>query len=283
MPFLETYRLASHAPGPSVLLLGAVHGDEVCGTQALQRLLHEAPRLACGQVTIVPICNPEAHRQGRRFVDKNLNRVIGPHAHPVAYEEHVAGELIPLLESHDVLLDIHSFSAEGRPFLFLDYDTPANRRFAEALDVPEWVVGWPALYAATPELNEGDTISYAQKTASAELLIECGQHQSPEAPALAYRTIRRALHHFGLLSDPDFTPPRSPSPYRMTQIVQRTATQGQMARAWQHLDPVRAGDSVIIYDDGTVLKAPFDGVIMLPNAQASVGAEWLYFGRKDPG
>jgi predicted deacylase len=51
-------------PGPRLLVLGAVHGNETSGTQGILRVLGEieskALSLVAGSVTFVPITNPLA-------------------------------------------------------------------------------------------------------------------------------------------------------------------------------------------------------------------------------
>ncbi len=38
---LETVRFATARPGPRLLVVGAVHGNETCGPQAIERALAE--------------------------------------------------------------------------------------------------------------------------------------------------------------------------------------------------------------------------------------------------
>jgi len=51
-------------PGPGLIVLGAVHGNETCGTEAILRLAGELERaerrLLRGTLTLVPITNPLA-------------------------------------------------------------------------------------------------------------------------------------------------------------------------------------------------------------------------------
>ena len=104
-----------------LIVLGAVHGNETCGTQAIEALLPEldSGRLAIqrGCLTLVPVANPLAYARGTRQGDRNLNRRLQPTDAPREYEDHVANLLCPLLAEHDVLLDLHSFRSPGRPFV----------------------------------------------------------------------------------------------------------------------------------------------------------------------
>jgi predicted deacylase len=46
-------------PGPRLIVLGAVHGNETCGTRAIERLVGEidagSVRLCSRQLTLVPV------------------------------------------------------------------------------------------------------------------------------------------------------------------------------------------------------------------------------------
>ena len=116
-----SYTYAGQRSGPRLIILGAVHGDEVCGTLALRRIRAELDngrlRIAAGSVTLVPVTNPLAFQLARRAGERDLNRRLCPVAHPRDFEDHVANWLCPLLASHDVLLDLHSFRAPGTPFV----------------------------------------------------------------------------------------------------------------------------------------------------------------------
>jgi len=278
---LTTHVIEGTAKGPRFLLTGAVHGNEKCGTAAIGRLLME---IAAGLVTLhkgtlvaVPVCNPRAYAQHTRQAEENLNRVIRHHDNPTAYEHHLANELTGVIDTCDIMLDLHSYSSGVRPFLFLDNDTPENRAFAQALGIPYWITGWDELYADQPELNGGDTMSYVKNAGKTGLLVECGQHEDPAAILHAYHAVRAALAHFGM-TDPyealDQTPPQV---NRLTAVITKDRD-GVFARPWQHLDPVKKGEVVIQYADGSTLTAPEDGVVIMPAPQAAPGSEWIYFG-----
>ena len=66
-----------------------------------------------GTVTFVPITNPLAYRLKQRMGDRNLNRNMAPSAIPQDFEDRIANVLCPLLDAHDVLLDLHSFHTGG--------------------------------------------------------------------------------------------------------------------------------------------------------------------------
>ena len=81
---LRTHTFHGLAPGPRLLVLGAVHGNEVCGTRAITQLLEDIDKgaltIARGTVTYVPVTNPLAYQLKQRVGDRNLNRNMAPSA-----------------------------------------------------------------------------------------------------------------------------------------------------------------------------------------------------------
>ena len=278
---LKTHTIQGAAEGPRFLLTGAVHGNEKCGTAAIGRLLMEIEAglvpLTKGTLTAVPICNPRAYDLNQRQAEVNLNRVVTRHEKPTAYEHHLANALTALIDDADIMLDLHSYSSGVRPFLFLDNDTPEIRAFANSLGIPYWITGWDDLYADQPELNGGDTMSYAKRAGKTGLLIECGQHEDPAGILHGYHAIRAALAHFGMTAPYDAADQTPPQVNRLTAVIAKDRD-GSFAKPWQHLDPVQKGDIVINYADGSTLTAPEDGVVIMPAPQAVDGSEWIYFG-----
>lgn len=269
--------------GPRFLALGAIHGNEKCGTEAISRLIAELDAgivtLTAGTLTCVPICNPEAYADDLRYVEQNLNRIITPHANPSCPEQHRANAVIALIDDCDVLLDLHSYSAGVKPFLFLDKEDDAHRAYAAVLGIPEWVAGWNDAYAAMGDLNSGDTVSYAHSKGKIATLVECGIHSDPAGGGVGYRALRAALAHFGLTDPYELTSER-PMISRLTSIVAKQRA-GDFVRDWQHLDQVMADEVVARYADGEEVRAPHDGVVILPGRKAALGAEWIYFGKHE--
>jgi predicted deacylase len=151
------------APGARLIVLGAVHGNETCGTRAIRRVIAEIESgqlgIVAGRVTFVPVANPLAYVRGQRMGDRNLNRNLVPTDTPVEFEDRVANWLCPLLAQHDALLDLHSFHTAGEPFVMLGPEDnkgtlePFARAAEEtalalSLGVHRFVDGWLDTYAA---------------------------------------------------------------------------------------------------------------------------------------
>ena len=301
-------------PGVRLIVLGAVHGNETCGTQAIERVIAEIRagqiHIAAGSVTFVPVTNPLAYARKQRMGDRNLNRNLYPQAAPREFEDHVANWLCPLLAQHEVLLDLHSFHTPGEPFVMLgpDNNTGPLEPFAQAareealalrLGVRRLVDGWLDTYAAgvqrrvaqhpvvaeardlntDPRYGVGTT-EYMRSVGGCALTLECGQHDDPAAPQVAYRAILNTLAHLGLIAQP--APPAVPNPQalRLYQVIDKAHIDDTFSRAWASFDPVAAGELIGVRQDGTEVHAEDSGFIVFPNPKALPGQEWFYLARR---
>ncbi len=158
-------------PGPTVTILGAIHGDELTGPSACTHLLSNAftdigkeldPEKLAGTVRIVPVVNLPGYRsKSRYFPDgRDLNRQFpGDLKGPTT--RRVAAQIVRnLIEDSDAIIDLHS-AAKGRNNMpqiradlahvgtnllaksfgieiILDSKPPKGslRKFANSLDIP---------------------------------------------------------------------------------------------------------------------------------------------------
>ncbi|MHB1215456.1 MAG: M14 family metallopeptidase [Thiobacillus sp.] len=305
----QSISFTGHAPGARLIVLGAVHGNETCGTQAIRRVIAEIESgqlgVAAGSVTFVPVANPLAYARKQRMGDRNLNRNLVPTDTPVEYEDRIANWLCPLLAQHDVLLDLHSFHTAGQPFVMLG---PQDNRgtlepFARAaeetalalrLGVQRFVDGWLDTYAAgvarrlaagasSREANVHygvGTTEYMRAQGGIALTLECGQHDAPTAPAVAYRAIHNTLRHLQLADLPVPMPAQQTEALRLYQVIDRDHAEDVFARDWSSFDRVQAGDVIGTRHDGTPVRAESDGYIVFPNPRALPGQEWFYLAKR---
>jgi len=297
------------APGARLIVLGAVHGNETCGTQAIRRVIGEIEsgelRIAAGHVTFVPVTNPLAYARHQRMGDRNLNRNLVPTDTPAEFEDRIANWLCPLLTQHDALLDLHSFHTAGDPFVMLGPEDnhgtlePFARAAEETalalvLGVHRFVDGWLDTYAAGvarrlaagASSREADvhygvgTTEYMRTHGGIALTLECGQHDDPAAPEVAYRAIHNALAHLRLSAEAAPAPVDHTEALRLYQVVDRGHADDAFARPWSSFDPVRAGEVIGTRHDGTPVQAGRDGHIVFPNPNALPGQEWFYLARR---
>lgn len=304
---LSVYQFLGLQPGPKLLVLGAVHGNETCGTKAIQRIQQEisggALRIERGSLTMVPITNPLAYQLKRRHGDRNLNRNMRVTDRPLDFEDSVANQLCPLLEAHDVLLDLHSFHTPGIPFALIG---PDNNRgdlepFSKAqeeealalrLGVDRFVEGWLDTYArgvrdrlargAEADVDYGvGTTETIRRFGGMGITLECGQHDDEQAPGLAYHAIRATLAHLGMTTAEEVPPPASePEVIRLYKVWDRLHVEDSFARDWRSFEKISRGEVIARRHDGTELLSDQDGWIVFPNPNAQVDQEWFYLANR---
>ncbi|MES2189554.1 MAG: succinylglutamate desuccinylase/aspartoacylase family protein [Pseudomonadota bacterium] len=309
---------APHSPqaGRRLLVLGAVHGNETCGTQAITQLLEEfeSGQLALqrGSVTFIPVTNPMAYELKRRMGDRNLNRNMAVTANPQDYEDRIANELCPILEAHDVLLDLHSFHTGGAPFVMigpqnntgtLEPFSHAGEEMQLALHTGPWriVEGWLDTYArgvqrraAKASASGSDrsqalvtnanygvgTTEYMRSKGGYGVTLECGQHEDPKGVAVARQAILQTLALLGLV-DPakvPLTPAQTEREIlRLVDVTDRDHAGDRFTREWRSFDAVKTDEVIGWRQSGEEVKAPKDGFIVFPNPRGEVGQEWFYF------
>lgn len=312
MRAFESIQFTSLASGPRLIITGAVHGNETCGTVAIRRVLDDLEqarlKLVAGRVTFVPITNPLAFEKRQREGDRNLNRKLAPTTEPREFEDQVANWLCPLLAQHDGLLDLHAFRGHGEAFAMIGPENntgalepfvhaQAEQALAQRLGVHRIVDGWLGTYAAGVEQRRSrlasagqatlemhadygvGTTEYMRRCGGWAITLECGQLEDPRAPEIAYRAIRNTLAHLGLSDEPDPLPTRPVEGLRLFQVVDKLHEGDRFTRTWASFDAVASGDLIATRHDGTPLHAPSDGRIVFPNPAAGPGKEWYYLAR----
>lgn len=308
---LRSHTFQSLHPGPRLIVLGAVHGNETCGTRAIGRVIGEldsgALCLQRGTLTLVPVTNPLAYEKKQRMGQRNLNRNLYPNPAPQDFEDHIANVLCPLLSAHDVLLDLHSFHTPGEPFVMIgpQDNTGSLEPFAHAaaeqalalrLGPRRIVEGWLDTYATgvarrlarTPPASRAQLLStdarygvgtteYMRSQGGYGVTLECGQHDDPTAPLVAWNAIHRALEHLGLVQASAPVATQGIELLRLTEVIDKYHTGDQFTRPWASYDHVKSGDTIGLRHDGSAVPAPQDGHIVFPNPAALPGNEWFYF------
>ncbi len=269
--------LDSGAPGPHVMLLALTHGNEIAGAIVLDRLLRDGRRPARGKLTL-GFVNLAAFsrfdpRQPTlsRFVDEDINRIWdtalldGPRR---SVELDRARAIRPLLDSVDVLLDIHSMLWPSDP-LILSGASDKGRRLALGIGVP------PLVVADHGHISGRRIIDYERfvnpDTTAAAVLVEAGQHWQPETVDTAAASVAGLLHHLDLGPSPS-RPADEPRFAAVTEVV--TAITASFA----FVQPFRGGEVIprrntLLALDGTAeIRTPHDDcLLVMPSLRPSRG------------
>lgn len=198
--------IVAGGPGPTVLLIGGVHGDEFEGPVALMKLLHDLdPEKLRGRLIVLPALNAPALQEASRVSPLdgvNLNRAFpgDPDGGPTAMLAHFVEEV--LLPRCDAAIDLHSGgnSAWITPCALAARTADGglsepNMALAEAFAAPViWVLG---ALSDDRSLNSAATRKNIPAIAAE---LGGGGAVSPEPLAIAERGIANCLRYLGLLA-----------------------------------------------------------------------------------
>lgn len=270
------YVFDSWKPWKNILILGSIHGDEICGSNAIEQLRQDIITglywEISGTITCIPYANSSAHRAWVRQIIHNLNRIFwtqettGEHQMARSIEKHI-------LES-DFILDLHSFSSGVDPFVFNDYDTPEINQIIQNIPIPYVMTNWTNLYTESTEL---DTIGFAKKHWKMGITIECGQNQDIRSSDNAYNYIISILNSLWAI-DNNPKKPYEKQIWITVDTIVRKKENGRFSKEWKNFDPIKKNEIIGIYDSiNTEIRAPYDGVIIMPNTSVEISWEWCYF------
>jgi hypothetical protein len=276
-----TTRTAS-APGPHVALLALTHGNEISGAIVLDRLLRTGVVPTRGRLTF-GFVNLEAFQRfdprqptNSRFVDEDINRVWeiaeldGPR-HSVELER--AREMRPLIDTVDVLLDLHSMLWPSEP-LILCGETEKGKRLALDIGVPPMVV------ADRGHAGGKRIIDYPRfadpDTPWAGNLIEAGQHWEPEAVEISQAAVAALLHNLEMAPRCAALPPPPPRPpprfARVTRVVTATTASFGFMQAYRGGDVIARRNTIIALDGTAEIRTPHnDCLLVMPSLRPSRG------------
>jgi succinylglutamate desuccinylase len=200
-------RVTATEPGPTLLVIGGLHGNEPAGLLGLERVLSRLDEVGLARGELLGLAgNLEALKIGRRFIDEDLNRIwLRPRletlevTEPVSVEDGQLRELdrelraaLERARGEVYALDLHTISGPGPAFVVID-DTLLNRRFANRFPVP--------LVLGLDEELSGTMAHHLTAEGVIPVGFEAGQHDETESAVRAEAAIWIALDAAGLLAD----------------------------------------------------------------------------------
>lgn len=292
-------------PGPTLVVVAGIHGNEPAGVEAAHRVLQGLPSGGefRGELTILA-GNTRALRDGVRFLEKDLNRLwwedrvramgragveLGD-APEDREQKELLDQLLPLMGTADpehprIFLDLHTFSSPGSAFL-IGSDTAGNREFAHRLHLP--------LIVGLQQAIGGALTEFMLPYFDVSFAVEGGFHDAPEArlhhEAILWTALvaagmieASAVPHWeelraALVEEAGDNPPVSEIVYHH-RIDE--ADGFRMREGFQTFQPVSQGDPLADDRNGPVL-APCDGVLLMPLYQA-LGDDGYFIGREIAG
>lgn len=290
----------SGTDGPLLLVVAGLHGNEMSGVRAAQRVFAriDAESMALRGRFAALAGNLTAQSRGRRFVEMDLNRMWSPadvrallerDATNDRVEEREQRELIAAIDAHVashagavIILDLHSTSADAPPFSIIS-DTLQNRRIAFALSVP--------VILGLEEVIRGTIQDYYGECGYVTAAIEGGQHDDPSTidrveSALWITLVRSGVLAAGLAPDLERHRRRLrdasrglPSVVEVIHRHGRAESDGfRMLDGFMNFSPIRRGQ-LVAHDVSGDIRAPVGGMLVLPSYQLS-GDDGYFVGRR---
>lgn len=200
--------------GPTLLCVGAMHGNEPAGMRAIQSVAQElggGGMLRRGRFVGL-LGNRSALVRGSRFVERDLNRawtdarieaLTAGADRPREGEDREQLELLVEIQraidearGPVYLLDLHTTSGPGGIFSVFG-DALPPRAFASTFPIP--------MVLGLEELVDGTLIQFFGERGLVAVAVETGRHDAPEAVERAEAAIWVALRSLGML-DPEALP-----------------------------------------------------------------------------
>ncbi len=267
------WSFVADVPGPHVAISAIVHGNEIAGAIVLDRLLHGALRPVRGRLSLV-FANLAAFSRfdpadptATRFLDEDLNRVWdedvlgGPRR---SAELRRARELRPLIDTVDVLVDLHSMLWPSDP-LILTGVTEKAARLGLAIGLPRTIVS-DAGHTGGRRLI--DYVHFTRPgSVPAAVLVEAGDHWEPPTVACMEQVCARLLHHAGMASPDAPLQPVAPAPLPRRAEVTRTVTAASRSfvflRDFRGGEVIRRRNTLIAMDGEDEVRTPHDDCLLV--------------------
>lgn len=260
-------------PGPHVALTAIVHGNEIAGAILLDRWLCEGIRPARGRLSLVFV-NLGAFAQfdpddptASRYLDEDLNRLWdrgtldGPRR---SVELRRARELRPLIDTVDLLCDLHSMLWKSEP-LILTGETEKAARLGLAIGVPPTIVS-DSGHVGGRRLIDYDRFADAA-TDPAAVLVEAGEHWEAATVARMEAAAARLLRHAGMAQPGQAlaaeTPPTRPRRARVTCTVTVRSRSFIFLREFRGGEVIPDRNTLIALDGEEEIRTPHDDCLLV--------------------
>lgn len=208
---LKTRTLVGPQPGPHLLVIGGVHGDEFEPMLTCRRLLAEIDESQLrGKLTVIPCVNEPAfarcHRTGEDGLD--LARVCpgDPAGTPT---RQIAAALSHEIRNADALIDLHTAGQRYHMLRLSGYTLHPDAQVLATQRALARAFGLPIVWGTNPRFN-GTSLSVARDAGKPAIYVENGGGATYDLGRVEQNVFgcRQAMRVLGLLDEP--VEPQSP-------------------------------------------------------------------------
>lgn len=274
IPYVHTFD--SGKPGAHVMISAVTHGNEVCGAIIVKELLDLGYRPTFGRLTLA-FANVDAFHSfdaskpdDSRFVDQDLNRVwtseLLDDLSQDSSELRRARALRPVIDSVDLLLDLHSMHERSDPLIVagpLDKGVELGRE----VGVPATIIR-DAGHSDGCRMRDYNDFSDPDSEKNA-ILVECGQHWEASVVVVARDCTARFLVCSGVIDEQDipagWIQPGSQASrvVSVTHAIVAKSMDYRFAENYTGLETFEKAGELIAWNDGEPVVTPYDNCVLV--------------------
>jgi succinylglutamate desuccinylase len=189
----QSIAIDSGTAGPILTIIWGIHGNEICGVQAIDSLW-DTLKLKRGKVFLM-YGNTEAIERGVRQIDLNLNRMFRSdetfsqnEKETIEYKR--SREIMSYLNLSVASLDLHSSPSIGSPAFIICEEN--CRDVVKEFPFPIRCYGFT-------EMEPGGTDGYMNSRGKIGICVECGNHNDSLALDKALISVQKFLEYFDMI------------------------------------------------------------------------------------
>ncbi|MGI9492725.1 MAG: succinylglutamate desuccinylase, partial [Geminicoccaceae bacterium] len=262
--------------GPHVMISAIVHGNEPCGAVALDWLFREDVRPTTGKLSL-GFMNVLAYQafdhekpNATRFLDEDFNRLWDLSTldgNRQSRELTRAREVLPWIETVDILLDLHSMQ-HRQPPLMMAGSLEKGRIFARKIRTPVHIVA-DAGHVAGKRMRDFEELGDPDSPRNA-LLYEAGQHWEAAAGPRSIEVALRFLHALDVIEPnvgSDFLEhcslPDEQHVIKVTEPVTVKSESFTFAEDFTGMDILQKAGTIIGHDGDQPVVTPYDDCVLI--------------------
>ncbi|MEZ5659526.1 MAG: M14 family metallopeptidase [Burkholderiaceae bacterium] len=286
------YRFDAGRPGPHVMISALVHGNELCGAIVLDWLLAHQIRPQRGALSLAFVNTAAydsfdpADPNASRYVDEDFNRLWSDEVLDSArdsVELRRARELRPIMDTVDLLLDLHSMQHPALP-LMMAGPCVKGRELAAQVGIPPTIVT-DSGHAAGKRMRDYRAFADPSSPKNA-LLAECGQHWAAQTGTTAFECALRFLRVTGTVAE-DFggdigrTELPAAHAWEVTEAVTIAGEAFRFAQAFTGGEVIGRAGTLLGHDDDRPVLTPYDDcMLVMPSKRLTRGLTAVRLARR---
>lgn len=273
------YKIDSNIPGPTLGITVCTHGNELSGVAAiyyLRNIYKIDKRLKKGKILFVInniragekalMVKTKIERLKARYMDLNMNRLpknLEKIRKDNRYEIKRSKELIPVWDSFDCSLDIHSTTQDNKPMIIAaeNLDFSLTRGFPIGIvikNIDKIQIGAPAF------------AFYGKGRNIQTLEIEAGQHESVKAQSVAVSCILSLLKNLKMINGKTKNGTREVEEYFIFDSVIFPHNKYELSKTFKDFELVKKGQLLASFKGKEIFSLSDAHVLFSPKKKKSV-------------